>query len=159
GVGPNMSWGLAYRGQRITYSPQAGHDIRVRIDGREMVFGQPPGRWDPQRAPLGKGPFGRERHGIRSTYVVENVRITQALEIVPGKPSGKAAPGQKRLLDTLLVRYTVENRDARPHKVGIRITIDMYVIDNDGALFASPTTHPNQILNGIELKGKAMPSY
>lgn len=159
GVGPNMSWGLSYRGQRVTYSPQGGHDIKVRIDGREMIFGQPPGRWDPQQAPLGKGAFGRQRHGVRSSYVIDNVRITQVLEIVPGKPSGKPVAGQKRQLDTLLVRYVVENRDGRPHKVGIRITIDMYVINNDGALFASPTTHPKQILNGVELKGKKMPAY
>src|SRR5262249_11669836 len=54
GFNNNMSWGLSYNGQRITYSPQGGHDIKVRIDGREMIFGHPPGRWDPQQAPLGK---------------------------------------------------------------------------------------------------------
>jgi hypothetical protein len=159
GVGPNMSWGLSYRGQRITYSPQGGHDIKVRIDGREYIFGQPPGRWAPHQAPLGKGAFGRPRHGVKSTYVVGNVHITQILEIVPGKPQAKAAPGQKRQLDTLLVRYLVENKDARPHKVAIRITIDMYIVNNDGALFASPTTHKGQILNGVMLQGKGMPAY
>jgi hypothetical protein len=35
----------------------------------------------------------------------------------------------------------------------------MYMINNDGALFASPTTHPNQVLNGVELKDKGMPEY
>ncbi len=159
GVGPNMSWGLSYNGQRITYSPQAGHDIKVRIDGREYIFGQPPGRWAPQQAPLGKGAFGRQRHGIKSTYIVNNVHITQTLEIVPGKPSAKPTPGQKRQFDTLLVRYFVENKDNRPHKVAIRITIDMFMINNDGALFASPTTHPKQILNGVLLQGKTMPAY
>src|SRR4029077_3319846 len=91
--------------------------------------------------------------------VIDNVHITQTLEIVPGKPSAKPAAGQKRQMDTLLVRYLVENKDNRPHKVAVRITIDMYMVNNDGALFASPTTHPGQILNGIELKGKGLPAY
>src|SRR5262249_25117967 len=30
---------------------------------------------------------------------------------------------------------------------------------NDGCLFASPRTHKDQILNGIELKGKQVPDY
>ena len=159
GVGPTMSWGLAYNGQRITYSPAGGHDIKIRIDGREYIFGRPPGRWAPQQTPLGKGAFGRQRHGIKSTWVIDKVHITQTLEIVPGKPSAKRAPGQKRLLDTLRVRYLVENKDNQPHKVAIRITIDMYMINNDGALFASPTTHPGRILNGVLLQGKTMPAY
>jgi hypothetical protein len=159
GFNNNMSWGLSYNGQRITYSPAGGHDMKVRIDGREFVIGQPPGRWDPQRVELGKGAFGRKRHGIKSTWVQDKVRITQTLEIVPGKPSGKVAPGQKRQLDTLLVRYLVENKDSRPHKVALRFTIDMYVVNNDGALFASPTTHPGQILNGVAFDAKKMPAY
>jgi hypothetical protein len=160
GTGPDMSWGLTYNGQRITYSGTGGgHPIKVRIDGREYVQGQPPGRWAPQQAPLGKGAFGRTRHGVKSTYIVDNVHITQFLEIVPGKPPGKLGAGQKRELNTLLVRYLVENKDARPHKVGIRITIDMYMVNNDGALFASPTTHKGQILNGMMFQGKTMPAY
>jgi hypothetical protein len=159
GFNNNMSWGLSYNGQRITYSPAGGHDMKARIDGREFIIGQPPGRWDPQRVELGKGAFGRKRHGIKSTWVQDKVRITQTLEIVPGKPSGKVAPGQKRQLDTLLVRYLVENKDTRPHKVALRFTIDMYVVNNDGALFASPTTHPGQILNGVAFDAKKMPAY
>jgi hypothetical protein len=160
GLSPNQSWGLTYKQQRITYGgPGGGHDIKVRIDGQEFTFGQQPGRLNPQQVPLGKGAFGRTRHGVRSTWEHNKVFITQILEIVPSKPSGKVAPGQKRQLDTLLVRYLVENKDSRPHKVAIRNTIDMYMVNNDGALFASPTTHPNQILNGKLFTAKDMPAY
>src|SRR5262249_35127826 len=34
-----------------------------------------------------------------------------------------------------------------------------YNVDNDGCLFASPTTHPGKVLNGVELKGKQVPEY
>src|SRR6185369_14263915 len=33
------------------------------------------------------------------------------------------------------------------------------LINNDGALFASPTTHKGQIINGHEFKGDKMPEY
>jgi hypothetical protein len=36
--------------------------------------------------------------------------------------------------------------------------MDMYLVNNDGALFAAPTK-PNQILDGVELKDKDVPDY
>src|SRR6266545_2310268 len=158
-IGPNHSFGLMYNGQRITYGGMfGGHDVKVRIDGQEFIFGQAPGRLIAAKVPLAKGPFGRVRHGVGAAWEHKNVHITQIYEIIPSKPAVKGA-GQKRLLDTLLVRYIVENKDAQPHKVAIRNTIDMYVVDNDGALFASPTTHPKQILNGHLFKGKDTPLF
>src|SRR5262249_55331740 len=44
------------------------------------------------------------------------------------------------------------------HKVGMRVYMDTYVIDNDGCLFAAPTM-PGKVLNGIELKDKTLPDY
>ena len=40
-----------------------------------------------------------------------------------------------------------------------RTSIDILINNNDGALFASPTTHPGQVLNGVELKGKTFPDF
>ncbi len=36
--------------------------------------------------------------------------------------------------------------------------MDVYIVDNDGALFAA-TTIPNKVLDGIELKDKTLPDY
>src|SRR5207248_10793545 len=44
------------------------------------------------------------------------------------------------------------------HKVGLRVYMDVYVVNNDGAQFAAPTL-PGKILNGVELKGKTLPPY
>jgi hypothetical protein len=52
----------------------------------------------------------------------------------------------------------VDNKDGKPHTVGIRIFMDVFIVDNDGALFAAPN-QPNKILNGVELKGKQVPDY
>src|SRR5262249_34971706 len=64
-----------------------------------------------------------------------------------------------RRLDTILVRYTVVNKDTRPRTVAVRIRFDVYLVNNDGALFAAPVTHPGQILNGVVLQGKTLPPY
>ena len=92
-----------------------------------------------------------------SVFAQGPIRITQTIEVVPSKPPVHK-PGQKRKLDTVLVRYTIENKDTQPRKVGVRIFLDVYIVDNDGALFAAPN-HPKQILNGVELKDKKVPDY
>src|SRR5947199_8531 len=79
---------------------------------------------------------GKPRTGFMTIYVQDKIRITWVLEVVPAKPSAKPKPGTKRRLDTVLVRYTIENQDTRPREVGARVRIDTYNVDNDGCLFA-----------------------
>jgi hypothetical protein len=40
----------------------------------------------------------------------------------------------------------------------MRIFMDVYIVTNDGALFAAPT-EPGKVLDGVELKGKKLPDY
>jgi hypothetical protein len=123
------------------------------IDG-QIVF---PARLEKINAPLPRKPGGKVRDGVMSVYVHNNVRITQTVEVVPTRP-GPRAPGGKRRLDAVLVRYLFENKDTRPHKVGVRVNMDTFWVDNDGCLFAAPN-HPGKILDGVELKGKKVPEY
>jgi hypothetical protein len=155
-----MSFGFLVDGQRITYGfdGSTNHTL-LRIDGRDTFLGQGPGQWVERGAALGPGAFGKKRNGTRSTYVQDKIRLTQILEIVPSKLNPKGPAGRKRRLDTCVIRYVIENTDDRPHTVGLRTVLDMLIVNNDGALFASPTTHPNQILDGVELRGKAVPEY
>jgi hypothetical protein len=109
----------------------------VRIDGREALFGhnlrgKPTGRWVEREAPLGKDDSGRKREGLRSTWLWADtkVRLTQQVEVVPGT--------QSRLLDTCLVRYTLENEDGEPHDVGLRFMLDTFIGANDGVPFYVP---------------------
>ena len=48
---------------------------------------------------------------------------------------------------------------AAPRKVGCRSLWDVFIVNNDGALFASPTTHPKEVLDGVVLDGKKMPLF
>jgi hypothetical protein len=152
----------------------AGLGVVVRVENKTMHLGaiSPifkideqvlfPGQVVIQNQRLAKTAAGKERDGVMSVFAAGKIRITQTIEVVPSKPV-KPVPGQKRRLDTVLVRYTAENTDSVPHRVGMRIFLDVYVVDNDGALFAAPTM-PDKILNGVELKDepgkkKMVPDY
>jgi hypothetical protein len=114
----------------------------VRLDGRDSIFGERPffdtrtgqylgdwpGRWLDRTAKLDR----QLRDGRRSTwaYDAENVHVTQTAGLVPGAQSGK--------IDTCLVHYRIENRDNRPHSVGLRFLLDTFIGGNDGVPFLIP---------------------
>ncbi len=156
--GGGFNFGLNVEGKRLCCSDQGSIWIHSRIDGREMPLGQGGQVAAPQVLP--PGPFGKKRQGKIWTWQYQDLHFTQIVEIVPSKPStGKPAPGEKRRMDTCRISYLVENKGQKPHKVELRQGIDTLIVNNDGALFASPTTHPGQILNGVELKGKTFPEF
>ena len=126
------------------------------LDG-QIMFPGPPGRMEVTNAPLPRKPGGKVRDGVMSVYTYNKIRITQTVEVVPTKPGGKT-PGGKRRLDAVVVRYLFENKDTRPHKVGVRVNMDTFWVDNDGCLFAAPN-EPGKILDGVEIKGKKVPDY
>ncbi len=101
------------------------------------------------------GPAAAQKFPMKSEFVRDKISLTQTLEPIATKTKD---PQAKRQLDSMLVKYVVENKDSAPHKVGIRIRMDMYLINNDGALFAAPTM-PGKILDGVELKGPTLPEY
>jgi hypothetical protein len=156
-AGQPMAFGLLVDGKRINYQTPGGIQTTFKIDERIIQPGLAPGRLEVNRAPLPPH-LGKKRIGEQAVYVFENVRFTQTVEVVPGKPSARYEPGQKRRLDTVLVRYFLENKDNRPHTIALRVFMDVLLVDNDGALFAAPN-FPNKILDGIMLKDKQVPDY
>lgn len=156
------SFGLSVEGKRITCSPQGSIWGSVMVDGAisdpfvEFNLG---GRI-PLPKPLGPTASGKKRIGTESSWKHHDIHITQIIEVVPSKPSGKkTTPGQKRLLDTCRMTYILENKGKAAHRIAFKASIDILIVNNDGALYASPTTHPGQILNGIVLQGKALPDW
>jgi hypothetical protein len=125
------------------------------IDGQIIYPGNPPGRLTVQNQPLTKKKDGKSRSGTMSVFEVGKLTIAQEIEVVPTKAR---TLGEKRRLDSVMITYFVENKDDKPHKVGMRIFMDVFIVNNDGALFAAPN-QPGKILDGVELKGKLMPDY
>jgi hypothetical protein len=127
----------------------------LKVDNQILQIGQFPGRMLVQNQPLPQKPGKRQRVGFQSVYEIHKIQVTQTVEVVPTKaPKGAL----KRRLDAMLVTYQVENKDTQPHNFGLRVWMDMYIVTNDGALFAAPNK-PNEILDGVELKGKDVPDY
>src|SRR5262249_38086302 len=74
----------------------------------------------------------------------DGIQVTQIVEVVPGEPI-ETREGFKRLLDTVLVRYHLENKDSKAHQVGLRCRLepltgmkDAGITPNDGVPFTVP---------------------
>jgi hypothetical protein len=150
----SMAYGLQGQGgKRLTFSAGSAQTAFL-VDGQIAV---PAGT---AAAPLPRGRNGKPRPGVLHSWVQGDLRVTQTIDIVPGRRGEKVAPGTKRFLDTLLVRYVIENKGQRPHTVGTRVRIDLFNITTDGPLVAAPATMPGKLLDGVVLKGpKEVPPY
>ncbi|HEY7425761.1 MAG TPA: hypothetical protein VH682_16145 [Gemmataceae bacterium] len=118
--------------KRLTYDEHgASNNTIIKIDDFDYVFGMTTrnNRWT-DRGRAKKKPIPN-RKGWTSTmeFTSEKVEVTQHVEIVPG---------QSGFLDTLLVYYTIHNKDEGKHKVGIRVMLDTFIGANDGVPFTIP---------------------
>jgi hypothetical protein len=137
---PTMRFGLLAKDaenpdqpKKLTFDEHGlSNNTVIRLDRREVIFGQPPGEWEKMQSKLQGETAGRPREGLASIWSLADgkLRVTQEVEIVPG--------AQSRRLDTCLVRYILENRDALPHRVGIRFMLDTFIGGNDGVPFTIP---------------------
>jgi hypothetical protein len=131
----------------------------LNVDGRALSVG-PPGRMEAANRELPRGPGGKVRDGRMSVFVVDDLRVTQTVEVVPTRPEVRE-PGAQRKLAGALVRYTIENRGKQPRKVALRVTMDAFWVNNDGCLHATPDRpgKPARVVDGVELSGKELPPY
>ncbi len=116
--------------KRLTYEEKGStNNTCVKIDGNEYLFGNTGGygKWIKKEKPRGYG-----RIGWDSVYeiVPDKIVVTQSVDLVPGDHT--------QLLDTVLVRYIVENQSKSSHTVGLRVMLDTFIGANDGVPFAVP---------------------
>src|SRR5262249_12121915 len=124
--------------KKLTFDPSGTtNSTVVSIDGKSVIFGPAIGRtasgvWEKKPATL--------KSGAPITWLFQHGRIaaTQTVEIVPGVPIEVAPESFKRFMDTCVIRYKLENKDTRPHNVGIRVLLDTMIGDNDGVPFTIP---------------------
>ncbi|HZV05266.1 MAG TPA: hypothetical protein VE999_09310 [Gemmataceae bacterium] len=121
--------------KRLTYDEHGrSNNTVIKIDGFEYKFGNvtPSNVWGGSRGRLKQVPItSGGRRGWESTmeFTNEKVEVLQHVEIVPG---------QSGYLDTVLVYYTLRNKDEGKHKIGIRVMIDTFIGANDGVPFTIP---------------------
>ncbi len=142
--------------KRLTYEAKgSSNNTCVKVDGHEYLFGN-----------TGQGSYGRwvkrevkrkpPRIGQESIWEVPNdgIVVTQMVDLVPGD--------QTLLLDTVLVRYKVENQSGNPHTVGLRVMLDTFIGANDGVPFAVPGTdgQKDRLIDTMEtFDQKDIPDY
>jgi hypothetical protein len=119
---------MPFKVKQLTYDPFGRtSNTCLKIDGKQVLLGQAPGRWMEREGKLPKG-----RQGLRSvwTYPDQKVNVTQVVEVVKGEQTGN--------VDTCRVVYTLENKDDQAHSVGLRFLLDTLIGTNDGAPFVVP---------------------
>jgi hypothetical protein len=170
---PSMRFGLATLGEggaggrpkRLTFHENGEtNNTCVKLDGHEWLFGERPfrrpngryvGNWPGEWLSRGKptpDPDGGPGMHCRSVWLYETQRIeiTQAVSLVAGEQSGD--------LDTALVRYRIENKDRRSHRVGLRFLLDTFIGDNDGVPFLIPG-ESRLCDTKLDLRGADVPQY
>lgn len=138
--GPNLEFGVSVlrdaagkpSAKRLTYSSDGKSNSTVlRVEGTDHVLGGDKGKWVEKPA--------KAANGSRAVWAVDGVRVRHILEIVPSKQPVEVAKGvRRRLLDTCLVRYELENVGGQARRVGLRLQLDTLIGSNDGVPFAVP---------------------
>jgi hypothetical protein len=113
---------------RLTSGPSR---TTVRLDGEARVLGTGPGRWlaKPERPGLNAIP---DRRWIHAWQYPNNVRITQDVLLMANNDGDR--------VDSVAVRYVVENRGDQAHTVGLRFLLDTHAGTRDGVPFAASST-------------------
>jgi hypothetical protein len=158
GYAGGMMLGLSVGGTKITCTPQMSIMPTVRVDNQELQPGfNPVNGQASQQQPLPPGPFGKKRLGTQTVWMHNGLRFTHFVEMVPSRLSALTGAIPQRRLDTVRLSCLVENKDSRDHVVEFRSFIDTMIADNDGALFAAPSTAPGKVLDGEILQGNRLP--
>ena len=125
--------------KRLTYAPNgATSNTRIMVNGIDGEYGEPSGRWLERARRLPNDAGRQSRNGTVSVLAVGKIRISQIVEVVPSKQPVMIGGARKRVLDTVLVRYVIENHDNRAHRVGVRAHVDTLIGSNDGVPFTVP---------------------
>jgi hypothetical protein len=145
--------------KQITYSPNGSTNTTVvKIDGVDHPFGGPRGRWVQRDQPPDMFNGRPGQYACKNVWFQDNIQVTQALSIVPSKQPQNVGGGPKRLLDTCLIGYQLENKDSRPRNVGFRIQVDTLIGSNDGVPFTIPG-QPGVVAHGVDMRGPQVPDF
>jgi len=131
--------------KKLTWDAQGiTSTVCLKIDGEETLFGYPPGEWQEKE--------GKLAGGMRSTwqFPAKKVVVTQMVEVGKGR--------QTFAVDTCRIRYTIDNTDSEPHRVGLRFLLDTFIGTNDGAPFIIPGE--NELCETMkEFSGDKVPDF
>jgi hypothetical protein len=123
----------------------------VSIDGKAWVFGGPTQKRAGKSAAYGtvtQPPTASGGDTIVCASRLGPVEVTQELSF--------ARSITTRMLDTARINYVVTNKDSAVHAVGLRVTLDTMLGDNDGAPLR---IGDRAVTAATSLSGAALPDY
>lgn len=126
----------------------ATSNTRVWIDGETPLYGTT-GRVGSEQAGFAQTPQ-RNAGRVSAIWRAGDVEIAQLLSYVHGTNTGR--------IDTMRIEYSLTNRGAASHEVGLRMMIDTLIGGNDGVPFVAPG-HSGIIDRAIDLRGRDVPDY
>ncbi len=139
------------------YENGFGNSTVVRIDDKDETFGQSPTIWHKDFR-LGGKTVDKNGGKTRTCLLANGITVTQTVAIVATDPVEVKSGEYKRLLNTCLVKYKIENLDARKHKVGLRVLMDTCIGDKDDVPFMLPGIN-EPVSTKQELKDAKVPDF
>jgi hypothetical protein len=146
--------------KKLTYG-KFGHtnSLVLKIDGKDRIFSDISrnGRWytKPKKTEPGKFPEGTI---CEFEFLPERIVVRQEVGLVHGEPVVVGPIESKRLLDTCLFRYKIENHDGQAHDVGMRFLLDTYIGSNDQVPFTLPGVK-GMVDDSREMKADDVPDF
>jgi hypothetical protein len=127
------------RFKQLTFDTAGGtNSTMVSVSGGKAEFGSVQGKWTRKNQKLDKiTPTPGAVNPSHSTWMWGPVAFHQVLEVVPGQPV-TVGGASRRQLDTVLIRWVLQNTDRTPRNVGLRLQIDTLIGANDGVPFTVP---------------------
>jgi hypothetical protein len=139
--GPGMRFGIAAVETRklLTYALNgATNQTLLRVNGQIGEFGGPMGTFTERDTRLPPDSVRKTHGGSKSVWVSGKIHYTQILELTPSGQPTMVGSQPKLLLDTVRVRYLIENKDNKTFRAGMRMQVDTLIGGNDGVPFTVP---------------------
>ena len=160
GVGINAAAGAA-GGKSLTFMRNGTtNSTVVSVNGSKLQLGAKKGSWTRKAQPLDGIPATPGAvNGTHSTWTWGSLAFHQVLEVVPGQPV--LVKGLlRRPLDTVLVRWILENTDrTKAQNAGLRMELDTQIGLSDGVPFTVPG-NPGLINTNADLTtAKEIPDF
>ncbi len=143
---PPMSFGIVCtdaaagaRFKKLTFDAAGNtNSTMVSVNGGKAEFGGFGGKWTRKNQALDKiTPTPGAVNPSHSTWMWGPVAFHQVFEVVPGQPV-TVNGASRRQLDTVLIRWVLQNTDRTARNVGLRLQLDTLIGDNDGVPFTVP---------------------
>jgi hypothetical protein len=145
-------------GRELISGEGASNSTLLRIDGEQSTLCFGDAKWVEDQNDLGDAPWGGKLIGKKSVWLTKSkIQVTQIVKLVPNEVAQQEGDVPKRALDSCRIRYLLENKDEVPHRVGLRLLVNVRAGEKRGLVFAVPGK--GELVTSLKAQGDAVPDY